>query len=38
MVKVCESGTIKYREFFKGKAKCEKIKKIEKNRNMYDLT
>ena len=34
MVKVCKSGTIKYRDFSKSTAKCEKIEIIEKIRNM----
>ena len=37
MVKVCESGTIKYRELIKGTAKCEKMKKMEKYVTYKDL-
>ena len=38
MAKVCKSTTIKYRNFFKGMAKCEKWrKKMEKKKKMYTL-
>ena len=30
MIKGCESGTIKYRDFLKHKAKYQKIQKIQK--------
>ena len=34
MVKVAESGNIKYRDFSQSTAKCEKIEKIEKTKNV----